>query len=316
MPSKVLTFKQFLIKTFIICVIIVVAITGVLFFVPNYNNNSEIVIKVEKGLFAGYIYDNLYNDKLIISRNLFALYCDITGTTKQLKAGYYTFPKNASIYTINQMMVKGIHPQGKITIIAGMNENEVNELIKSAPYLVKSYLEKEDIGMLFPDTYFYEYGQDSSVIINEAKKKMNRVVDEVWLTRDKRIPLRNKYQMVIVSSILIKEATDQSEFSNVAQVIFNRLKINMHLGMDSVLSYGISEKSINNKSKQTNSRYNTFKYYGLPPTPISFVNRDSLIAAIKYNQDFEYLYFLSANNKMYYAHTYKQHKENINKYLR
>ena len=37
--------------------------------------------------------------------------------------------------------------------------------------------------MLFPDTYFYEYGQDSFVIINEAKEEMNRVVDEVWLTR-------------------------------------------------------------------------------------------------------------------------------------
>lgn len=307
--------KNFILKTTLFFLLIVCLLIGNIFFLSN-NQSDTFVYHVKKGKFANVIYRELYDDELIISSRAFSLFCFLTGTTKQLKAGYYIFPKHASIYTINHYMVKGIHPEGKITIVEGMTENDVNEQIKHAPYLEKTYLTREDCGYLYPDTYHYEYGQNASVIINKAKKKMNDVIEDVWSKRDRDIPIKTSKAMIVVASIIIREAPDISEFDNVASVIYNRLAIRMHLGLCSTLVYVLNKSTLTKEDLNFESDYNTYRHYGLPPGPISFVSKASLEAATKYNKAFDYLYFLSADNKMYYAKTYKEHQRNINAYLK
>tara|TARA_X000000950_G_C13843748_1_gene631378 strand:- start:431 stop:1357 length:927 start_codon:yes stop_codon:yes gene_type:complete len=294
---------------FISCLLITLII-----YIPNKHIDGVGVFEVRKGLFASEIYDELKEEGYINSKQGLSLFSDLTGTTLKLKAGYYIFPKHASIATINRYLANGIHPYETITIIPGMNEDDVNVLIKEAPYLKKTYLKQSDIGLLYADTYFYEYGMDSKVIINKAKDKLTKVIDEIWQERDRSLPIRNKYDYLKVASIVVEEASDEDQYINVAAVIYKRLKIRMQLAVDPTLNYYLKKSTLTKKDLKLKTRYNTRIYYGLPPTPIAFVNR-TVLDACKHFKDTPYLYFIGVNKKMYYATDFKGHQKNIDAYL-
>ena len=62
---------------------------------------------------------------------------------------------------------------------------------------------------------------DSKVIINKAKDKLTKVIDEIWQERDRGLPIRNKYDYLKVASIVVEEASDEDQYINVAAVIYN-----------------------------------------------------------------------------------------------
>lgn len=303
-------YKNFLLSLLITSICLILPI----FFIPNFKNDGTKIFHVKNGELAGYIFDDLDNDGLIVSRTGFALYSKLTGTTIKLRAGFYQFPKYASIYTVNKYLTKGIHPVGALTIIDGMTEKDVNDEIKKAPYLGKTYLSINEIGTLYPDTYQYTYGDDASMIITRAKTKMSKVVDELWSKRTKKLPIRRKSQFITVASILEKEVKNQDDMRLAASIIYNRLKIRMHLGIDATLIYGQLHMDDGDNYKDTNGPYNSYKHYGLPPTPISFPGMNALNAAA-FPDKTDYLYYIAINDVFIPAKTYKEHKENIDKYL-
>lgn len=303
-------YKSFLLSFLLTGIYLIMLI----FFMPNYKNDGTKIFHVENGKLAGYIFEDLHNDGLIVSRTGFALYSKITSTTIKLRAGYYQFPKHASIYTVNKYLAKGIHPTGELTIIDGSTENGVNDEIKKAPYLGKTYLSINDIGTLYPDTYQYTYGDDASMIISKAKAKMSEVVDDLWSKRTQKLPIRRKIQFLIVASILEKEVKNPDDMRLAASIIYNRLKIRMHLGIDATLIYGQLHMDYGDNYKDTNGAYNTYKHYGLPPTPISFPGINALKAAA-FPDATDYLYYIAIDDIFVPAKTYNEHKENINKYL-
>lgn len=303
--------KYSILSFFVTFLVLVICI----FYFPNNKNDEDIIFYVKKGQLAGYIYDDLSKEGLIISRNGMSLYSMVFGTTAKLRAGYYIFPKHASICTVNNYLVKGIHPVGEIAIIDGMTEKDVNEEIKKAPYLGKTYLTGKDIGLLFPDTYHYEYGDDAIVIIDQAKRKMAKIVNELWEKRQNGIPIRNKEQFVTVASILEKEVKNYNDMQIAASIIYNRLKKRIHLGIDATLLYGFERDAFIHEDKSKNHPYNTYKRYGLPPTPISFPGINALKAAV-YPKNTDYLYYIAFDNDIKPARTYIEHKANINMYLK
>ena len=257
------------------------------------------------------IYDELKEEGYISSKQGLSLFSDLTEPLK-IKSRVLYISKHASIATINRYLANGIHPYETITIIPGMNEDDVNVLIKEAPYL-KTYLKQSDIGLLYADTYFYEYGMDSKVIINKAKDKLTKVTRNLQ-ERDRSLPIRNKYDYLKVASIVVEEASDEDQYINVAAVIYKRLKIRMQLAVDPTLNYYLKKSTLTKKDLKLKTRYNTRIYYGLPPTPIAFVNR-TVLDACKHFKDTPYLYFIGVNKKMYYATDFKGHQKNIDAYL-
>jgi UPF0755 protein len=104
------------------------------------------------------------------------------------------------------------------------------------------------------------------------------------------------YEVVIVASLIEKETSRPEERPMIARVIYNRLARGMTLGIDASVLYAIGEQKdqITRRDLEIDSPYNTRKFPGLPPTPISAPGRASLEAALN-PVDGPWLYYVIAD---------------------
>jgi UPF0755 protein len=101
-------------------------------------------------------------------------------------------------------------------------------------------------------------------------------------------------QLLTIASIVQAESTNE-DFSKVARVIYNRLKIGMPLQMDSTVHFIMQARGdifLSRKSTTLNSPYNTYMKFGLPPGPISSPSSDAIKATLEPIQG-DWLYFIT-----------------------
>ena len=180
-----------------------------------------------------------------------------------------------------------------------------NEFLKQSPW---------PEGALFPDTYKLPIGISEHAAIHlllaRSQKEMHYLSKKIFGKYDKRKWLR----YLIVASIIQKEAASVEEMPVVASVIYNRLKKGMKLQMDGSLNYGrFSHMRITAKRlRQDTSRYNTYRYKGIPPYPVCNPGLNAIKAAI-FPAQTPYLYFVRLRNGGHaFATSYKKHLKNLN----
>ncbi len=120
-------------------------------------------------------------------------------------------------------------------------------------------------------------------------------------------------KILIIASIVQKEAANKKEMPLVASVIYNRLKKKMPLQMDGTLNYGkySHSKITPQRIKEDSSYYNTYKYKGLPQEPVCNVSIDAIKAAL-HPANTNYLYFMKKDNNAHmFSTTFKEHRKNI-----
>ena len=199
----------------------------------------------------------------------------------------------------------------KVTIIPGETTYYVYKLLKTK-LKIKNINCKFDEGFLKPDTYFLPIGMKKSRICNYLKN--------ISLGYHKKIAKKifgkfeyDKYKKyLIIGSIIQKEAANVNEMKKISSVIYNRLKKHMKLQMDGSLNYGkYSHQTITSKRIRTDrSKFNTYKFYGLPPSPVCIPSTEAIIAAIFPDKN-NYLYFVKCGKIHKFATSYKQHLINI-----
>ena len=154
---------------------------------------------------------------------------------------------------------------------------------------------------------------NAEVILNNIIKKSNEVSKNIWKKRNKQIPLNDVNELFTLASIVEKETFIKEEKSIISGVFYNRFKKNMKLQSDVTLSYGlkVNGKKITKKMLKSNNPYNTYKFHGLPPTPISYPGENALNALKKIKKT-EYFYFVSDGyGRHRFSKTYSLHKKNI-----
>ncbi|MDA9957774.1 endolytic transglycosylase MltG [Gammaproteobacteria bacterium] len=171
-------------------------------------------------------------------------------------------------------------------------------------------------GILYPDTYFYKDSMKASSLLQASHDRLFNTVSKLWLNKPPNNPLKNINEVIILASIIEKEAGNNQEKPLIAGVFLKRLTLGMKLQADPTIIYGllpnfdgdIKKSDILNK----NNLYNTYMIKGLPPTPISMASLSSIEAAIN-SVPGNYLYFV-ANSKTshYFSKTYEEHLEMIN----
>jgi UPF0755 protein len=118
------------------------------------------------------------------------------------------------------------------------------------------------------------------------------------------------FQAITLASIIQREDGDASSQSQLAQVFYSRMKAGMTLGSDVTYQY-IADKTGVARDPNLDSPYNTRRYAGLPPGPIS-VPSLSALKAVASPASGNYLYFLSGDDdKIYFARTNAEHEANI-----
>ena len=308
-------------------IIFIVSVVWLSFFGPYsaFLNTHPIKDKNYIDVFEGSsMYAVLDNLKLtsFLNKLFFRIYLD-TNSIKSFQAGEYEI-KNKNFKEIIYLLVKGKTYTHSFTIIEGMNiydiesELENSSLINDCSLLVcikTNYPFKE--GVLYPDTYFYKKGMKASDLLNKSHKKLDDFLNTIWIKKADNDILKDKYQALILASIIEKEAGNHSEKPDIAAVFLKRISIGMKLQADPTIIYGLLPNFDGDIRKSDildkNNIYNTYMINGLTPTPISISSISSIEAAIL-SVPGEYLFFVAnSSNSHYFSKTYAEHLSMIKK---
>lgn len=288
------------------------------------------------------IADNLASAGLIKNSLAFQIDARLSGRDNSLKSGEYSFRKVMSATDIIDLLVKGAGDSNvfNFTILPGETLASIKKKLIKQGYkeseVEAAFLKKYDNpvlstiptdgsvpdelrleGYLFGETY--EFYNDATVeeIIMRALDEMEKVVKDNNLTalyQDRGLTL---HQGITLASIIQKEAKADDQ-ATVAQVFLSRLKLGLPLGSDVTASYAADYLDPERKLYKDNaaviaidSQYNTRKYNGLPPGPISNPGISAL-RAVANPTETNYLYFLTGDDgKMYYSYTEAEHNQNV-----
>lgn len=215
-----------------------------------------------------------------------------------------------------------------VTFLEGLRVEEyAQEMEKNFPDTFNTQefltLAKAKEGRLFPDTYLLEKNVSPPMLISLLSNTFDKryaqageggMVDTV-LTQQ---------QLVVLASLLEREARGEDSMKMVAGILLNRLRIGMPLQVDATLQYakGYDRKAETwwstpkSEDKAIDSPFNTYKNTGLPPSPICNPGLLALKAALSPTKS-NYLYYISdTKGAMHYATTYPEHQKNIETYLK
>ena len=124
-----------------------------------------------------------------------------------------------------------------------------------------------------------------------------------------------KYDVLTIASMIEREVAVARERPLVASVIYNRLRAGMRLDIDATVQYAVGEwkEELSNSDLNVDSPYNTRRYAGLPPGPISNPGKDSIRAAARPVQT-PYLYYVARNDgsgRHYFSSTPEQFERDV-----
>jgi len=177
----------------------------------------------------------------------------------------------------------------KAFITYGFTQQEVKKAFSSLK-LPQGFSKSE--GLIFPAHYSFPQGTSAQAA---AQSMIDRFSDDPY---GRKLLQGNKdfsaQQLLTIASIVQAESTNE-DFSKVARVIYNRLKIGMPLQMDSTVHFIMQARGdifLSRKSTTLNSPYNTYRKFGLPPGPISSPSSDAIKATLEPIQG-DWLYFIT-----------------------
>jgi UPF0755 protein len=164
-------------------------------------------------------------------------------------------------------------------------------------------------GMLFPATYELRPRSKAAGFVQQQLKAFRDNFSAVDTARARKANL-TPYDVVIIASMIDREARLPAERGLVAAVIWNRLRAGMLLQIDATIQYALGKTKpvLTYDDLKIDSPYNTYKHAGLPPTPISNPGLAALRAAADPAQA-GYLYYVARNDGSgghYFSNKYEQ----------
>lgn len=288
----------------------------------------------------------------------FAFLTKVLGAAKKLKAGEYLITPGSSPLQIIEDLAAGKTVLRSITIAEGVNLYQMAEIFAEQGWSDKesflslaraqSFIHSMGInaasleGYLFPDTYFFPWGEDIRVIVGKMVSTGKQVMAEECNNRSNAeslggvlfvclsdnivenpaIPGSSKksaeenfsiHQILTLASIIEKETALEQERPVIAKVFLNRLAANMKLQADPTLIYGLQKfgEPLAKIDLVTPGPYNTYMNKGLPPGPICNPGRASIRAVFQPSDD-SFYYFVSQNDgSHFFSKSLKEHNRAV-----
>jgi UPF0755 protein len=289
------------------------------------------VFKVLRGENLSTIADRLEMEGLIRSRALLVLFSRVNGTETEFKNGYFRILPGDSMIDVHNLLVAGYQEQVKLTIPEGWTLKKIARYMEEKGIATRedfleaassqSLLDQFGIpadnleGYLFPDTYFFPRGYPAYGVVEEMVenffRRLGGIAPETLEWDRERL-----HKRIIMASIVEREYRRPEEAPLIASVFYNRLDYN--IGLESCATLGYIITDIQNKphpefltaeDKRIDSPYNTYKWAGLPPGPISSPGAVALNAAF-HPADTEYYYFVLKNpqtGEHYFSEDLQEH---------
>jgi UPF0755 protein len=254
---------------------------------------------------------------VIESAMLFEGIVRATGQAPNLKAGEYLFEKNLSVYQVIAKLVKGLTAQRMVTVPEGHTVKQALAILQKAPGLKGEARPIPEEGTIFPDTYGYTAGQTRAEVIKAMTERGKAELDAAWAQRAGALPYKDATDMLIMASIVEKEAAHVEEMPQIAAVFVNRLKKGMRLQADPTVIYGaeLDGNDLKTRDMREPHPFNTYLNDGLPPTPIANPGRAALQAAANPAQT-DVLFFVAKPDRTghVFTTTYAEHQKAVKAY--
>jgi UPF0755 protein len=165
-------------------------------------------------------------------------------------------------------------------------------------------------GFLFPKTYEVTSLTSARTVVNILLKQFHIETEHLEWSHAQSLGV-TPYQVIIISSLIEKEAKVSEDRPLIASVIYNRLKMKMKLGIDATVEYALGQWKpvLTDKDLQVDSPYNTYRIAGLPPAPICNPGFESIRAAL-YPASTNYIYYIltGADGKHSFTADYQEFK--------
>ncbi len=205
----------------------------------------------------------------------------------EIKGYQVTIPEGFNIYQVTQVLVENKLVQEKELLNAATDAEILAELNIQGPSAE---------GYLFPETYNFTRSMSAKDIITQMVNQFWKKITPEMTERSEELGMPIQ-KMVILASMIEKEAKIKDEKPLISAVFHNRLRKHMRLQCDPTAVYGLRnfEGSILKSHLRRKSPYNTYVILGFPIGPIANPGIDSILAAL-YPAAVDYLYFVSRND--------------------
>jgi UPF0755 protein len=251
----------------------------------------------------------------------------------QLKAGEYLVEPGTTVLELIERIERGEVRSHRFTIVEGWSVAELRRRLASDPRIrpVGRDLAEDELmtrlacegcyaeGRFLPETYFFVRGTSDLEMLARAHQTMNRVLSEIWSSRQPDLPLDEPDDLLVLASIVERETGQASERARVAGVFVRRLEIGMRLQTDPTVVYGLDDDfdgRIRRVHLRTDHPWNTYTRHGLPPTPIALPGRAALEAAA-HPAEGTSLYFVSRGDGTHqFSDTLAEHNAAVDRYIR
>ena len=285
-------------------------------------------VVIPKGASMRAAADSLAAHDVISSPQLFRWYTAAAGGERTIKPGTYTFPSGAGYAYVLDALVTGRGVMRTVVIPEGFDLRDI------APVLAKALSVSEDSvrvaaidttwrrklnvpaasleGYLFPATYAFADGTTAREAVNAMLARFESVWKPEWDTRLKAMAI-SRHDAITMASIVEKEARKPEERALISAVYWNRVKKGMLLQADPTVQYALPQhvERVFFKDLEVESKYNTYKYVGLPPGPIASPGEASIAAALA-PADVPYLFFVArADGSHEFRTTFAEHQQAI-----
>lgn len=306
----------------IVAILFCIAISIVLLSRPPASFSDDATITIAPGTSVIEITETFKEEGLVRSSNLLYAFLVLEHDTTDIHAGTYVFEEPLGVRALATYITE-VGPQEELLTLTIPEGVTVEEIARIADKHLRSFntstflsFAREHEGYLFPDTYHVPETYTHDALFDLMRE-----------TYDARIePLRpaiaahtlSEEEIVILASIIEREANSSESMRMVSGVLQNRLEIDMALQADASIGYVLEKPlaQLTPEDLEIDSPYNTYLYRGLTPTPIGNPGLESIRAVLEPAETDAFYYITDDNGEFHYAETFEEHKANIARYLR
>lgn len=300
----------------------------------NPNDENKVNFVIGKGESVSSVSERLKEQKLIKDPLFFKIHIVLEGLTKKIQAGTYQVSASMTAGEISKLFVKGTSDQW-VTIIEGLRQEQIGVVFIKNGFVINPQEWQEKVvndrleGKIFPDSYLFPKDADLETILGIIEKNFQKRV-ALGLKEEIEKSEFKLEEVLVLASILEREAKTELDRKIVAGILIKRLKNDWPLQVDASVQYAVASvncknsydldcdwwpKSLTKNDLKINSPFNSYLKIGLPPSPICNPGLSSVKAVLSPRASPYWFYISGPDGKMYYAETSDQHAENISRYL-